>query len=409
MWIIPRQLHTWNGALATAEFISDSAELSETCASSLLVRSKVVGYFEFQTVKNEVARVRPRRHGAACLNAQAGGKTCCKPQPGSLRKRQVSRPLNFRANQKIQRPLPSGDSGDSRAAWRAPNHYRRRCALKLPKRPLRRGGHRRSKAALTTRPPMPINVFHIAKDLGPVGQGVSDAFRALVPAIVKTNDQIDTCVANEYIANGIGRFLGLPLAPGAIVGISPTSNTFGYATLQFNLTSEALPDIDPPLLVQKLPREATGVVVFDILIANPDRHVGNLSALLHADKPKLLVFDHSHAILGYDRGEAMKRFVELENRLGISGGTITGQNRHCLIDVISDESLFGEWISRVRAIPNFILDDICNEMRDVNFINDAEAVKLRTFLRHRRDRLPELIRDNKGEFNGIKQWGLLPW
>lgn len=43
MWIIPKTLlPVLNGALATPDFILDSAELSETCASSLLVKSRLI-------------------------------------------------------------------------------------------------------------------------------------------------------------------------------------------------------------------------------------------------------------------------------------------------------------------------------------------------------------------------------
>ena len=173
------------------------------------------------------------------------------------------------------------------------------------------------------------HVFTIAKLGSLVGDGATDSVKVTLHAIAKTNEKVDRCIANEYIAAGLGRFLGIPVAPGAVVLLSHSPKTYGYACLRFNLVNEALPDIDPGTVVQKLPRLATGLVVFDILIANPDRHEGNASFVTHAAS-ELLVFDHSHALLGYDSNESITRLKQLRDRLGNTGGIITDQNRHCL-------------------------------------------------------------------------------
>jgi len=145
------------------------------------------------------------------------------------------------------------------------------------------------------------------------------------------------------------------------------------------------------------------------LIANPDRHCGNLSALVHSPTPKLLIFDHSHSLLGYDRAIALNRLAALKDRLGVSGGSVTGENRHCMLDVLKDEIWFSEWIGRIKALPDYAIDDLCTDMRDMGFASDVEAVALRQFLKHRRNRIGELVFNNRNEFTGITQTALQLW
>ncbi|HUB65936.1 MAG TPA: hypothetical protein VL981_00460 [Candidatus Methylacidiphilales bacterium] len=246
-------------------------------------------------------------------------------------------------------------------------------------------------------------VFAIAADKGLVGTGVTGARRVLLPAVLKTHNPTHCFVANEYVANILGRFLGLPLPPGAL---TKSDDGLGFASLDFDLTGESLPPLDPGDCYKKMPDQSTGLVMFDIFIANPDRHNQNVCATLR-DKPyDMIAFDHGHALFGHDKTQGIKRLEDLRDRLGISGGSATKQNRHCLLDEILDSGFFEKWMIRIKTIPDHLIDASCEDVRDKGLIDFAEAAALKTFLKYRRDNFQTIVMNHKDEFKGIKQWGL---
>jgi hypothetical protein len=254
---------------------------------------------------------------------------------------------------------------------------------------------------------MQRRAFRILSDRGPVRGGVTEARYVSLPAVCKTNEKVHYCVPNESIAEKIASFLGLPVAPGAIVELEEDDQKiFGYTGLQFGLTGEELPPIDPDECVARLPDLSAGLVLFDILIANPDRHTKNLSAVLHEQPYEMRIFDHSHALFGHSKNGALQRLKDLRDRLGVTGGSVTGQHRHCLLDKLDDATYFAKWQDRIASLPNHYIETICTELLDKGFINEVESSAITDFLRYRRDRFLKLIQDHQNEFKGIKQWPL---
>jgi hypothetical protein len=88
---------------------------------------------------------------------------------------------------------------------------------------------------------------------------------------------------------------------------------------------------------------AVGVLLFDVLIANPDRHAMNVHLDASRKPYRMSIFDHSHALFGYENGKADERLSALKDSLGISGGTVTGQNRHCLLNAIPNDYFFSDY------------------------------------------------------------------
>ncbi len=179
-----------------------------------------------------------------------------------------------------------------------------------------------------------------------------------------------------------------------------------FASLDFNLTGVALPPVDPFQCAGTFPDLSAGLLLFDILVANCDRHRGNLSADLLAKPPQMNVFDHSHALFGFHAGQGEARLGELRDRLGVSGGSHTHGNRHCLLDVLTTADYFAKWIDRIAKIPDFFLEDACGDVVGLG-ITDTEAKAGVDFLKHRRDDLRRIIETGKAEFRGISQWSLL--
>ena len=163
----------------------------------------------------------------------------------------------------------------------------------------------------------------------------------------------------------------------------------------------------PDACWQHLPDLCTGLLVFDALIANCDRHRANLSVDALARPTKMAIFDHSHALFGYLSPGAEQRMAELRDRLGLSGGSRTGGNPHCLLDIISADDYFGKWLDRAAATPDFLIDDLCRASEDLGTTH-AEAVAAADFLKHRRRNLRAIIESNRGAFTAIKQWSLFP-
>jgi hypothetical protein len=255
---------------------------------------------------------------------------------------------------------------------------------------------------------MPVGKYRVIAVGNQVGIGATGSYYVTINAFAKQNGPLAPyCIPNEMICAEIGRFLGLPLSPWGIVqaGAAPAENWF--ATLDFNLTASALPPIDPVACCATFPDHSTGVLLFDTLTANSDRHTANLSADMLANPPSMNVFDHSHSLFGFVAGQGSRRLIDLKDRLGMSGGPHTHGNRHCLLDAISTDSHFGKWFDRIGAIPDFLIEDCCNSAAE--FGNTQRETKAAIgFLKRRRDNLRSIVEAHRGEFHSIQQWSLFP-
>jgi hypothetical protein len=108
---------------------------------------------------------------------------------------------------------------------------------------------------------MPGGPYRIVQFDQPFGAGVQQSWRLSVSTVAKSNepDAAPYCLPNELICGEIGRFLGLPIPPGAIVHAprNPQAEHW-YASLDFNLTGNSLPPVDVDDCVTRLPDLSTG-------------------------------------------------------------------------------------------------------------------------------------------------------
>jgi hypothetical protein len=239
-----------------------------------------------------------------------------------------------------------------------------------------------------------------------LGSGVSDGRFVTVEAAAKTNTaSAPYCVANEVLCGELGRFLGLPVPPGGVV-YSPSGNhQLFYASLSFNLVGNALPPVNTTKCVKVLPELAAGLLLFDILIANADRHGKNFSVDYSVKPPMMNVFDHGHALFGKDAGQGVVRLERLRDRLAISAGSRTQGNRHCILDQLDTDAHFGRWLDRIRSVPDFVVEDLCEELPGLG-CTDKEAAAAEDFLKHRRSNLEHIVEANRNQFTGIQSWSL---
>lgn len=159
-----------------------------------------------------------------------------------------------------------------------------------------------------------------------LGIGVAASRYVNLSAVAKENvSAAPYCIPNELICGELGRFLRLPVPPFGIV--SQTSGGVRFASLDFNLAGNALPPVDIANCLRILPSLSAGLLLFDIWVANCDRHAANFSVDFLATPPQMNIFDHSHALFGYATGQGQSRLLVLMDRLGISWTRIINSHR----------------------------------------------------------------------------------
>jgi hypothetical protein len=220
----------------------------------------------------------------------------------------------------------------------------------------------------------------------------------------RPHDASPYCIANEFICGEIGRFLQLPI-PAFGITVSSESEYF-FTSLNFNFgRTEEIPPIQPDLTWEHLPRLCTGVLLFDILVANCDRHDKNLAVDSVMEPKSLLVFDHDQALFGGGdpnlRGNP--RLDAVENRLAVSNGTVTGGNRHCLLDQMNTALHVDEWLSRIHSLPEWLLNTICDTARTYGLSSD-ESKRAASFLNHRKLNIDLLLKSCYSEFSNVSDW-----
>ncbi|MHB8523137.1 MAG: HipA family kinase [Limisphaerales bacterium] len=242
----------------------------------------------------------------------------------------------------------------------------------------------------------------------PTGEGATDSWHVSLKAVAKNNEKCTYFISNEYICAEIGRVIGIPIPPSGLVYAPSHSVKNWFACLNFNLSAgDTLPPVDADRCVAELPELSCGLVLFDILIANNDRHTKNFSVDFSGTPPRMSVFDHSHALFGHASGQGLARLTALRTRMAISGGPVTTGNRHCLLDKIKTDDHLDYWYSRIASIPGHLIKDACYATVPLGMITEAEAGAASDFLSHRRDTIRDLVQQNKSEFKGVQQWKLI--
>lgn len=253
-----------------------------------------------------------------------------------------------------------------------------------------------------------VRVWH-----GPVGTGVSGTRYVELFGYAKVSEPDDNpyVVVNELVAARIGALIGLPVPPGMLIPTPAPAIGAGWVTMSFLNAPGALPPVNAGKAVAALPNVAAGVVVFDILIANSDRHGGNLALtagpVLAAGGPapgdRLEVFDHSHALVRFGHPTVADYLSSITDKLVIDGALLPESNRCVLLDHVASVQGILAWCQRLRTIlSDAAIDEICEEAAMVTpAFTSTDAAALADFLKHRRDTIEDLARAAKDEFKAI--------
>lgn len=158
-----------------------------------------------------------------------------------------------------------------------------------------------------------------------------------VAGVAKSSSQeVPYLVANEFICARLAQSLLLPVPPGFLV---QNNHEAWFVSLNFNLSGEDLPPAHPRRVAQSFPDLATGIVLFDVWVANLDRHRGNLA--FDSEAERLQIFDHGSALFvgGADHMDNVRR-----------GALHIGALDHCLVPCLQDDTYIAKWVERITEL-----------------------------------------------------------
>ena len=123
---------------------------------------------------------------------------------------------------------------------------------------------------------MPASRYKVWAWGGPTAiQGATNTTTVGMAGIAKRSPAAQPfIVGNELFCSMIARVALLPCPPGAL--LENAGDTY-FCSLDFNTAGAALPPIIPANVVAAKPELSWGVILFDALVMNDDRHAMNIS------------------------------------------------------------------------------------------------------------------------------------
>jgi hypothetical protein len=253
----------------------------------------------------------------------------------------------------------------------------------------------------------PTHLYYAATWGNPVGVGASGTVFTDLSGYAKLpTTQAPFVVVNEFVAWRLASAAGLPVPPGALLGNHP-DGVVGWVTLSYLASHSVPPPVSPESVVKSFPELAAGVVVFDFIIANTDRHAGNLALVtgpvLATGGPKvrerLEVFDHSHAVV--NNGQHNNNQSPQDYLNALKDQFVIGNN--CLLAHLTSAEDLLAWCLRLsRLLTDEVIRETCEEaaMITSGFTPDDASV-LSDFLMSRRDTAAGVLRTHAAQFPAV--------
>lgn len=239
----------------------------------------------------------------------------------------------------------------------------------------------------------------------PRSPGVCNVYRVRCEAIGKGNhSNHDYVISNEWIAGRIAQWLNLPIPPFILMG-KKTGKTRMFGSYSFE--KKQMPcDIIAAVCVKKMPHLCTGILLFDILIANNDRHRGNIKVDSKLDPKAIHIFDHDRCLFGCTPGKGKQRLEEIAPHIGVGAGPASGGNKHVFLPFEHSVECLSDWCNRIRQIPDNYLRDVCDETASMG-TKKSERKAVFEFLRDRSTNLGTLLVSHKSSFIGSEKWDVM--
>lgn len=258
--------------------------------------------------------------------------------------------------------------------------------------------------------------FNLSAEGRLLGEGVTGVRVSQVDCVYKINPTdpppgAPYLVANEWAAYRIAEHIGLPVPK---AGVCKKSGVPHFVSLHFSSANAPLPPpCDARIVLADHYDMACGIIAFDILIANPDRHRKNIAMLASSHGQQrhrgLVIFDHGHALLGI--GATTARLTDMFDRMGIAvsritadpGQPVTNGNPHCIGVQLTDAAGLEPWFSRIKSIHDWFWVDLEAELRFHGMLSTEDSRTLVEWLRVRAATIDELFTRHQREFPRLSQ------
>ncbi len=221
----------------------------------------------------------------------------------------------------------------------------------------------------------------------------TEACYVTLSGVAKRNTEASPYLAaNEYIAMRLAIALNLPVVLGAIAE-SNDDGPLAFVSLRFGKNGEELPGVIPKHVVADHPGIAAGIVAFDMLIGNADRHYLNMA---YSRDPfvSLVIFDHSHALLGPGTGGA--EFLTKNLKMPMVSGC-------CLPPHLTSQSDLSDWYSRIAGLKQATITGACETAFNYGVIEAKERDIVIDFLIYRQRQIESFVDMSPDQFSKLKK------
>jgi hypothetical protein len=199
-------------------------------------------------------------------------------------------------------------------------------------------------------------------------------------------------IANEWICGNLAQYLRLEIPPFTIME-SKAGNRHYFTTLAFCDLKLSVPDVIPHVFVKAFPEQSALITLFDIWIANPDRHRQNIFVDDPSKPSKYHIFDHESALLGNGGRSGIKKLHANDNKLGIE--------RHLLAPFLEKPKHVRLAIEVIQECPDRFIESVCQEM--TNYIPISILKPVTTFLLDRKRNIEDLVKKHSSDFPRLKK------
>jgi len=240
-------------------------------------------------------------------------------------------------------------------------------------------------------------IFFDDKQLGSLGLGRPNhegKGRGSVQAYHKVNtaDLSPYCVPNEYICGEIGRVMTLPIPPVALTTSEVVPAATIFSSLDFEWERETLVDAEADRCAATNLDLCTGILIFDILIANPDREHWNLRVDDPLNPKVIRVFDHEQALFG---AAGASRLDKQRDDIGLKWPR--GRASHCLLQHVASGAFLPKWIDIATSLPRRFMRHVCDSAVGCGITQDDADAAFK-FLDHRSATISTILSTHRSLF-----------
>lgn len=217
------------------------------------------------------------------------------------------------------------------------------------------------------------------------------------------NDSDSFRVVNEFIATSLAEQIGLPVPRFSVETRFRNDRNTGRSIglpcfITIGVPLQSADNEACELIVTQLPQMAAGILLFDVWVANVDRHAQNILVNSRSAPTTVCSIDHDHALFGRicSRHVGLERLVTVRDQLGIERPT----HDHVLIKHFTTDADFPAWYDRIRSVPSARICELCEQCREYG-LTAEEAAAATDFLVHRQQNLPSIVANHRAAFVGM--------